>query len=172
MKTLFALLFTVLIISCGGNKSGDAENKSTNDSAISKTDDTMAVTADTVVIADGNNDDQDDKKTGRTHWVVGNWRWIKTNCCGRGAKITTPDALRSMSLAINIGGTYDKTDGGSKTNGNYTLGNFSEEDNRTTITFDDERPALLQGGGDTLILNYQYMDLQIEWYVREKINPY
>ncbi len=170
MKTLFALLFTVVIISCGGNKSGDAENNSTIDSTVSTTDDSMAVTIDTVVVSDDINDEKDsrDQKSDRTHWVVGDWKWIKTNCCGRGAKITTPDAQRSMSLTINVGGTFDKTDGGSKTNGNFTLGNFSEEDNRPTITFSDERPALLQGGGDTLILNYQYMDLQIEWYVREK----
>jgi hypothetical protein len=73
-----------------------------------------------------------------------------------------------MSITIKEDGAYEKKENRTLTKGKYSMGTFSAEDNRPTLKFDDNQPALLQGGNDSLILNYGYMDKQTEWYVRAK----
>jgi hypothetical protein len=166
---LLALIVLFAIGACsGGSKSAENTNDNTDSLVVQETQtnsDTLLSELTDTLPSDGT-ETVDTKPVSRTHWVVGKWRWVKTRCCGRAAKITTPDAQRLLLLEIQTGGNYSETDGGAVSKGKYTLSVMSEDDSRTTIAFDDNQPALLQGGGDTLILNYEYMDLEVKWFVR------
>lgn len=173
MKILFFSFIMCAFLSCGNSNASKNESDGTDTTNNEAGNDSMNISQQTAEVTDTPGTDvktnpQQKPVDGRPHWTVGKWNWIQTKCCGRGAKITKPDAQKHMELVLKQGGSFDKTDGGSKTSGTWTLGTFNAEDDRQTITLADEKPALLQGGGDTLILNYQYMDLQIEWYVRVK----
>lgn len=118
-------------------------------------------------------------KTAPTSWVestsiYGKWRWIETECCGKKRGKTTPDSYgNNIFLNINANNTFNEQSEKHRVprEGNITLSKLLK-DGKTykTIQFNDERPAHyeLSKNGDTLVLSWEYLELQKETYVKAK----
>ncbi|MCS6823411.1 MAG: hypothetical protein NZ529_03885 [Cytophagaceae bacterium] len=99
--------------------------------------------------------------------LLGEWIWYKTSCCGRNKNIMTPQTegyTRSVWFKENnIAEFYKNSQLEKKLN--YTI---SEKNERNYIKLDKNAPALLILHGDSLVLNYGYMDMENEYFVRKK----
>ncbi|MBK7503820.1 MAG: hypothetical protein IPI52_01550 [Bacteroidetes bacterium] len=102
--------------------------------------------------------------------IVGNWSWLETYCCGRMKGVEKASITKEIKgLNIYPDGNYERTENGKvTTTGKYTMGTGTPYKGRESIQFDENVGALLQINGDTAILSWEYMDLQIETYVRAK----
>lgn len=113
--------------------------------------------------------DQDDQA------VVGEWIWVKTFCCGRTSKWTSPELTKSTSsILINSDGTFKRFKNDTlETEGKYILrrglNDFQKDqgDSALVIQLNDEYPAFVEFIGDTLLLARGYMDYDNVYYVRK-----
>ena len=94
----------------------------------------------------------------------------ETYCCGRMKGVEKASITKEIKgLNIYPDGNYERTENGKvTTTGKYTMGTGTPYKGRESIQFDENVGALLQINGDTAILSWEYMDLQIETYVRAK----
>lgn len=106
--------------------------------------------------------------------VVGNWVWVKTECCGTQKGITTPETFGDqIELTINPDMSFKETANKYRVprSGKIKLEEKTvlNSSNIKTIQFNDERPAqyTFSAKGDTLILNWEYLGLQKEFYVKK-----
>lgn len=102
---------------------------------------------------------------------VGDWVLITYICCGRTTstqKFKPEDAMKTMHLgAENDYFTINKMDNGSKKAGKYIVEDKNEFG--PSIQLGSDYAAMFkQYGNDTLVLNWGYMDLQTEVYLRKK----
>jgi hypothetical protein len=102
--------------------------------------------------------------------LAGNWIWLKTDCCGRIKKTSTPKTTNTtIEKQFNTDGTVVvRTNGKSEGTLAYRLLFSYMNDNDTMISIDDGRAGLLRFFGDTLVIDFGYVDLQTEWYVRNR----
>lgn len=100
--------------------------------------------------------------------LIGSWQWIKTNCCGRLNTITTPESTKQNILyTFDKGGMASKNVNGKTESITYSIGNtFNAEKDTMLQLGNTPRPAYIHFKADTLIIDYGYIDLQTEWYVR------
>ncbi|MCB9033184.1 MAG: hypothetical protein H6553_05055 [Chitinophagales bacterium] len=106
--------------------------------------------------------------------VVGNWIWVKTECCGTQKGITTPQTFGDeIALTINPDMSFKETANKYKVPrvGSVKLGKKTalNEADVNTIQFNDERPAYYSFStkGDTLILSWEHLGLQKEYYAKK-----
>ena len=94
--------------------------------------------------------------------IEGTWKIAKRLCCGRMNKET----LGGKKILVLNAGTFEiKGDEDGDASGKYILSN--SEDMGTMIKLGDKYPAMYSLKGDTLILDWGYMDLATETYVRK-----
>lgn len=103
--------------------------------------------------------------------LVGSWKWEKTKCCGRNARWYTDSLNENRILKFkgdNIVEFYQN--GKLQKQEKYLLEEKSVYPDRPQITIGEKTmgPALLEFEGDQMIINYGYMDLQIEYYKKVK----
>ena len=100
--------------------------------------------------------------------ILGDWEWFKTNCCYRTPKTTYADTTESktiLNFTENNQLEYYQGEKLTKTTG-YKIVYGLMDDKRPTLKI-DHRTALLYIRNDTLIIDYGYMDLQTEFYLRK-----
>jgi len=103
--------------------------------------------------------------------IIGNWQWSKTICCGRTPYTETAESLPAPKiLKFQPGGALQYFSGENKTSDQtYKIAyELLKDDGRTTITIGARQPALLHIEGDNMIIDYGYIDLQVEYYQRIK----
>lgn len=103
--------------------------------------------------------------------IFGDWEWEKTICCGRTPHTETPETLSSTkTMRFQKGGMVIFLSGNEITsNQTYQISyGLMNDDKRPVITIGASRPGLLFIKDDTLIIDYGYVDLQQEYYVRRK----
>ena len=107
--------------------------------------------------------------------IYGKWKWASTECCGKKKGITTPDSNEdNIFLELKSDNTFKETSNKHRIprQGTIILTKTYKEDKSYTnmIQFNDERQAHynLSKNGDTLILSWEYLELQKETYVRVK----
>lgn len=151
MKKLILLLLPVLFFSAGCCKSGKKSccNKAKGNCAAN----TTCSTPESITAA-----------------LPGEWTWIKTNCCGRTATWKTPETEGySASLLFTKEKAEHLRNGKSQSNAPYSITYFEEgAKDKIAYTESEGRKAMITLRNDTLILDYGYMDLQTEFYVRKK----
>jgi len=120
------------------------------------------------------------KNSPNTSWVenvsiYGNWKWLKTECCGKKTGTTTPESYGdNIRLEIKSNNTFKELSNKHRIprEGNISLTKTLKDDKSftNTVQFNDERPAhySLSKNGDTLILSWEYLELQKETYLRIK----
>lgn len=99
--------------------------------------------------------------------VIGKWEWIKTRCCGRRPEWSNPETTNttaSIEFKADSTLTYSYSDRPSET---YSF-SISKDSvgNRAWLMANDER-ALISLRNDTLIIDYGYMDLATDFYIRK-----
>jgi hypothetical protein len=102
--------------------------------------------------------------------LSGNWTWLKTECCGRIKKISTPENTQTnIEKKFSMDGSVTTLVNGKIQNtlGYQILFSYLKDDNYM-ISIDDGRPGILHFFADTMIIDYGYVDLQTEWYLRKK----
>ena len=106
--------------------------------------------------------------------IYGKWLWFKTECCGsKKGTINNESFKDAIYLDLNPDNTFveDSKKYRVPRSGEIFLTKETQE-NKTydVIRFNDERPAhyILSADGDTLILTWDYLELQTEYYHRRK----
>ena len=102
--------------------------------------------------------------------ILGEWYWQKTVCCGRTPSTETPETLK-MAKGMNFqsGGMVQFSWGEQNSTQTFKISyGFTPNDDRPFIVIGGGQPGLLVIKGDLLIIDYGYMDLQREFYVRKK----
>lgn len=106
--------------------------------------------------------------TTTTNPLIGEYIWVKTICCGRLRNVTTPESKNEVvKLEFKTNGKMVKTTNNARAAEiDYTY--------MTTGTIYPDRPqlkiegrrqdALVRYEDGLLVLDYQYMDLQLEYY--------
>lgn len=104
------------------------------------------------------------------HQLSGDWVWLKTQCCGRIVNINTPESTKTtIEKKFSTDGTiYNIENGRTIGTSGYQIIKSYLSDDRYMISIDDGRPGFLYILGDTLIIDYSYVDLQTEWYLRKR----
>lgn len=94
--------------------------------------------------------------------LEGTWKIVKRVCCGR----TNKETLGGKKVLILTGSTFEiKGDEDGNASGKYTLSN--SDDMGPMIQLGEKNPAMYSLKGDTLILDWGYMDLATETYLRK-----
>lgn len=104
--------------------------------------------------------------------LSGKWIWVKTICCGRTARLSTPEILnQSSALDFNGKGQVKllKNDTLEATLKYRFFEGFAQENQIMLAIGDNPRAAYFQVQNDTLILDYSYVDLQTEWYIKKNL---
>lgn len=108
---------------------------------------------------------ENDKSTQNSDALIGSWEWIKTDCCGRTSKTTyaSPDAEKRIITFYEDGTAlfYAADPEGKMEQQKYSKGMMGEQE---TIKIGNLQPAIMGIENDTLVLNWGYFDLQIEYY--------
>lgn len=154
-KHLIFILCIILSYSCKTSK-----DQSKNDPVV--TDVQLPVKPDTVRVA---------PDAPLETLILGNWQWTKTICCGRTPYTETAESLPAPKiLKFQAGGMLEYFSGDSKiSDQTYKIAyELLKDDGRPTITIGARQPALLFIEGDTMLIDYGYIDLQQEFYVRVK----
>jgi hypothetical protein len=119
---------------------------------------TVKVTSDTM---------DNEKSKSISDELTGSWEWIKTDCCGRTTKTTyaSPEAEKRVITFYEDGTVlfYSVDPEGKMEKQKYTKGMMGEQE---TIKIGTLQPAIMEIENDTLVLNWGYFDLQIEYYKR------
>lgn len=101
--------------------------------------------------------------------LYGEWIWLKTHCCGRIMNVTVDTAQTPTIISFTQDGkqlTYKgKQVARTKTYEFYIDPNLGSPALKLEGV---SAPALVHINGDTLVLDYGYMDLQTEFYVRPR----
>lgn len=102
--------------------------------------------------------------------LLGNWNWVKTNCCGRISKITTPKSTNTIIkyTFINNNVLVVTTNQNNDTSSYNIANSFNAEKDTMILIGNKKTPAYLHFFKDTLVIDYSYIDLQTEWYVKVK----
>ena len=139
MKILISIVFFALMASCNGSKNTTKEE---------------------------NVSDHEGK--GETHEIVGRWKLYKTECCGRNKSTRMAEDTEEESRYMKF-----ESDGMVKYQDHGTLlkkvpyhFETTKEGDQDWIKIGDEPTAIYVIKGDTLMLNWEYMDLQIEYYLK------
>lgn len=116
------------------------------------------------------NNNTANKQTNLQKQLQGNWQWIKTNCCGRLNTITTPESTeQNISYTFEKTGVLIKNVNGNSETTTYSIGNSFNAEKDTMLQLGNmPRPAYIHFKVDTLIIDYGYIDLQTEWYIKAK----
>ena len=140
----------------------------------------LAICALSLFLFAGNKPPRFDKNKKNTdEWVenktiYGKWEWFKTECCGsKKGTINTESFGDFIFLDLNADNTFVETSKKyrvPRTGELFLTKETSENESFDVIRFNDERPAryYLSASGDTLILAWDYMELQTEYYQRKK----
>jgi hypothetical protein len=95
--------------------------------------------------------------------LVGTWQIEKEVCCGRNA-VVTYGGTKELTIKAKDNAYILRENGVVLEKGTYKVDLKSEFG--PVVTFDQQFPAMYQIDGNTLILNWGYMDLQEETYKR------
>ena len=95
--------------------------------------------------------------------LVGVWKIEKEVCCGRNA-VVTYGGTKELTIKAKDNVYILRENGVVLEKGTYKVDLKSEFG--PVVTFDQQFPAMYQIDGNTLILNWGYMDLQEETYKR------
>jgi hypothetical protein len=130
-----------------------------------------------LLIAGSRNSRPPKKETGEwieTKSIYGKWVWFKTECCGsKKGTINTESFGDAIYLDLNADNTFmedSKKYRIPRTGEIFLSKEVQENESFDVIRFNDERPAhyRLTPNGDTLILTWDYMELQTGFYHRKK----
>ena len=102
--------------------------------------------------------------------LVGQWVWVKTNCCGRMMGETIPgeeEVARIISFDGKGTASYFTDNSKEKVyDMPYKVGILGPL--QPTVRIGELQPAIFVVKDDTLVLSWGYMDLHIEYYERIK----
>ncbi len=101
--------------------------------------------------------------------IPGTYEWVKTICCGRMRNVKIPDESEKKTRVFKSSGELVETAGPENraTNKNWKIVDNEMLDDHTVLQIDDGRNAIIRYKGDTLIIDYGYMDLQTEFWLRK-----
>lgn len=102
--------------------------------------------------------------------ILGTWTWWKTDCCSRLPGTTyAKDVQYERTKVFSKGGTVETFHNDTlMQKGSYEVYyGLMKDDDRPVLKIDN-RPALLYINGDTLVIDFGYMDLQTDYYLRKK----
>src|SRR5687767_10253778 len=102
----------------------------------------------------------------RAEGLTGEWKWVKTFCCGRTSKWTDPSTCTCTKMIVfTKDGKYSKyNDGALVKQGTFSLRKGlndyqqSTGDNREAIIFDNDDAAYIIMENDTMGITMGYMD--------------
>lgn len=98
--------------------------------------------------------------------LLGTWNWYKTDCCARLPKTTmAKDVKESKSLSFSDNTQTYFENGEITSSVPFELG-YAFNDDRVTLKSGEFKTAILHIKGDTLVLDYGYMDLAIDYYIK------
>ncbi len=99
--------------------------------------------------------------------LVGNWEWVKTDCCGRINKTTFAKEDKPKRIIAfkksGIARYYVQGIEGKMDEQKFTIGKLGTQ---STISIGEHTPAIFTVSEDMLVLSWGYMDLQTETYKR------
>ena len=101
--------------------------------------------------------------------IIGSWTWQKTICCSRLPKTITSDTLDFPNiLKFSPNGHLEYFNGNSLDKmATYEISIGLMDDQRPIIKINDGIPGFIYIKGDTLlIIDYGYIDLQTEFYIK------
>ncbi len=111
------------------------------------------------------NAEENEKLEKLTEGLIGSWEWIRTDCCGRTSRTTypSPEANKRIITFYEDGTVlfYTIDPDGDMIKQKFTEGMMG---NQTTVKIGPLQPAITEITDDTLMLNWGYFDLQIEYY--------
>ncbi len=153
---IILLLFSVLLFSCKASKDQPKSEPALTDTPEQKQE------------AEQTNEIQPDAPLETL--ILGNWEWWKTICCGRTPFTETSESLKAPKiLEFQTGGALLYYSGTELTSTqNYKISYGLVNDDRPVINIGATRPGMLYIKGDTLMIDYGYVDLQTEYYLRRK----
>ena len=109
----------------------------------------------------------DNEETTSKDPLIGTWRWNYTNCCGRRPRITKDSTADKTTIKFVDEQTLNYYSGGKLTASKvYRTGKMA--DKKTIRIEGNPYSAVIQITADTLMIGYGYMDLQNEFYIRER----
>lgn len=99
--------------------------------------------------------------------IYGKWRWVKTDCCGRMHQVITDTSDIPSYLVLEKDGKLKRLHG-DKTQkvATYTYQQDLNLGYPTLSISEVSQPALIHFVGDTLLVDYGYIDLQTEYYIK------
>lgn len=106
--------------------------------------------------------------------IFGKWIWFKTECCGKTKGVTTPATFGdTIILELIADNTFAEKANKYRVarTGKIVISKVNKNEKTfNTIQFNDERPAhyFLSSNGDTLVLSWEHLELQKEYYYRKK----
>lgn len=108
--------------------------------------------------------------------LIGEWRWVKTFCCGRTSKWIDPNTCScTQQLNIKKDGSYELFKNDTlKYSGKYSIrkgindSQFAMGDSALVIHLEHSYPAYIEFIGDTLLLSMGYMDYSNDYFVPKK----
>ena len=101
--------------------------------------------------------------------LLGTWEWHKTLCCFRLPNTIQDTSALIQTIRFTKQGLFERYLGDEITGQEeYLIKIGLMNDNRPTIRIAEGPPAIVHFKQDTLILDYGYMDLQTEYYVKMK----
>ena len=101
--------------------------------------------------------------------LAGTWELLKTDCCGRLNKTTIAEPGEKV-ITFFADGKMEMTSDGEKVQSSWRMYRDTNFDKEATLLDlgKQNRPAMYNIQGDTLIISWGYMDLQTEYYLRKK----
>lgn len=107
---------------------------------------------------------------------IGEWRWVKTNCCFRSPVNSTPKSCScTKRLILNIDSTFERYEDDALTGkGTYQIRKgisdyaSSNGEIEPVIVFSEDAPSYYYFQKDTLVISKGYIDLQTDYYVPVK----
>lgn len=99
--------------------------------------------------------------------ITGPWLWVKTNCCGRMQTTSYDTAALPTILQIGEKGKFTKTKGDDLLQSTTYTYFYDESLGSNVLKLADRNmPGIIHFREDTLLIDYGYMDLQTEYYIR------
>ncbi|MDX2001933.1 MAG: hypothetical protein SFW35_05860 [Chitinophagales bacterium] len=171
----YFIILVMLLFSCS-NDSNHTATSTTNTDTIMPPSDTAKVdgtaVADTIpqqlvedsIVATPTNT----QKSKSSDPMLGTWKWLYTSCCSRRPQIIKDTSAKATYLRINDNKNAQWLHGKQVTK-KETFDIEHTKEGPIKIKFSTNNyPAYLSFKGDTMILNYGYMDLQTEYYLKQK----
>lgn len=100
--------------------------------------------------------------------LFGTWQWHRTDCCARLPNTTyAKDTDKPKSLYFSKNNTLTYFENGKETSTvPFEVGRAFNDD-RVTLKSGEFKTAIMHLKGDTLVLDYGYMDLAVDYYIKE-----